>query len=436
MAKVGFTAGKVAGFKCPADKQQAFMWEVTKGLGLRATPKGDPSYIFQSEYQGKSLRLTIGSPKVWSIPQAQEKARELQRQIDEGRDPREVKAASTAADVAQRNAAKHDGMTFNDVWTDYLEDRKPHWGVRHHADQQVMTRAGGLPTKRGKKKGELSVPGLLFPFAAMRLREISPEVVEAWALKEAKTRKTSGRLAWRCLKAFFTWCTEHKEYKHLVPVNPAKTKKSREAFGKPAAKTDVLQRGQLATWFAAMRKIENPVISAYLQVVLLTGARPGEVMALKWKDVNVKWKGINIRETVEDEDGREIPATPYVLHLLSGLPRRNQWVFSSTRGRTGHITEPTDPHTRACKVAALDGLTLHGLRRSFKSLTEWLEIPAGVVAQIMGHKPSATAEKHYTVRPLEMLAIHHEKIEAWMLEQAKIVFDAKAEPGTLRVVAA
>ena len=29
--------------------------------------------------------------------------------------------------------------------------------------------------------------------------------------------------------------------------------------------------------------------------------------------------------------------------------------------------------------------TLHGLRRSFKSLTEWLEIPAGVVAQLMGH---------------------------------------------------
>ena len=44
-------------------------------------------------------------------------------------------------------------------------------------------------------------------------------------------------------------------------------------------------------------------------------------------------------------------------------------------------------------------MTLHGLRRSFKSLTEWLEVPVGVVAQIQGHKPSATAEKHYTVRP-------------------------------------
>ena len=73
---------------------------------------------------------------------------------------------------------------------------------------------------------------------------------------------------------------------------------------------------------------------------------------------------------------------------------------------------------------------MHGLRRSFKSLTEWLEVPVGVVAQIQGHKPSATAEKHYTVRPLELLALHHERIEAWILEQAGIVFDTKAEPAS------
>lgn len=83
----------------------------------------------------------------------------------------------------------------------------------------------------------------------------------------------------------------------------------------------------------------------------------------------------------------------------------------------------------------LQGLTLHGLRRSFKSLTEWLEIPAGVVAQLMGHKPIATAEKRYTRRPLDLLRVHHEKIEAWILEQAGIAFDAQAAPGALRVVA-
>jgi hypothetical protein len=57
-----------------------------------------------------------------------------------------------------------------------------------------------------------------------------------------------------------------------------------------------------------------------------------------------------------------------------------------------------------------------------------------VVAQIMGHKPSATAEKHYTVRPLDLLRVHHEKIETWILEQAGVTVDAKAAPNALRVV--
>ena len=59
-----------------------------------------------------------------------------------------------------------------------------------------------------------------------------------------------------------------------------------------------------------------------------------------------------------------------------------------------------------------------------------------MVAQIQGHKPSATAEKHYRVRPLDLLRVHHERIEAWILEQAGIVFDAQAAPGALRVVQA
>ena len=126
MAKVKFTAPKVAGFACPAGKAQAFMWDATApGLGLRVTPAGKPAYVFQSEFQGRSLRVTIGSPTAWSIPKAQEKARELQRQIDEGRDPREVKAAATAADVAKRTAELGAVLTVAEVWPRYMAEGKP-----------------------------------------------------------------------------------------------------------------------------------------------------------------------------------------------------------------------------------------------------------------------------------------------------------------------
>jgi len=86
-------------------------------------------------------------------------------------------------------------------------------------------------------------------------------------------------------------------------------------------------------------------------------------------------------------------------------------VFSSATSPTGHLYLQDSHHTAACKVARLERLTPHGLRRSFKSLTEWLEIPAGVVAQLMGHKPSATAEKRYTVRPLDLLRVHTKRLK-------------------------
>lgn len=442
MAKVVFTAGRVSAFTCPAAKAQAFLWDATAaGLGLRTTPAGKPAYVFQSVYQGKDLRLTIGNPGAWSIEQARDKARALQRLIDDGKDPRDLKrdalaqqAEREASAAAQVEANKLAALTVSEVWATYIAERRPHWGDLHYRDHIDKAKAGGLPSGRRGGGKQLTKPGPLAALMPLALKDLDQATIEAWAASEGKTRASSARLAWRLLTVFLTWCGEQPAYAALLPAkNPAKTKKAREALGKPGTKSDVLQRGQLAAWFAAVQQLQNPVIAACLQMMLLTGARPGEVLALRWEDVNTQWKGIQIRDKVEGT--REIPGTPYMLHLLAALPRRNEWVFPSPTSASGCLTEPNNPHTRACKSAGLEGLTLHGLRRSFSSLTEWLEVPAGVVAQIQGHKPSATAEKHYKVRPLELLRVHHEKIEAWILEQAGITFDSKAAPGGLRAVA-
>lgn len=206
---------------------------------------------------------------------------------------------------------------------------------------------------------------------------------------------------------------------------------ARQNLPKKQAKRDVLQREQLEAWFAAVRGLDNPVISAYLQTLLLTGARREELAGLTWDNLDFKWQSMTIRDKVEGE--RTIPLTPYVAHLLAALPSRNEWVFSSPAAASGRLQEPRIPHNRALAHAGIEDLTLHGLRRSFGSLAEWLECPAGIVAQIMGHKPSATAEKHYRVRPLDLLRMWHSKIEAWILEQAGVRFDPEAKPG-LRLV--
>jgi integrase len=164
------------------------------------------------------------------------------------------------------------------------------------------------------------------PFA---LKDLNQTTIEAWAANESKIRPSSARLALRLLGVFLTWCGEQLEYAALLPAkNPAKTKKSREALGKSRKKRDALQREQLPVWFDTVKKIRNPWIAAYLQIMLLTGARPNEILTMQWEGVNTQWKGLTIRDKI-DRVSRErtIPLTPYVAHLLSTLPRRNKWVF-------------------------------------------------------------------------------------------------------------
>ena len=441
--RVRLTAGRVDAFTCPAGKSQAFLWDTeAPALALRVTPTGRKTYVFEARLNGATLRLSIGTAADWPLEKARGEAQRLKVLVDSGTDPRELERQQQAAQAAERAAAvakvkadKVAAVTVGEVWADYLEKRRPFWGDLHYRDHIDKAKAGGLPSGRRGGGKQLTKPGPLAALMPLALKDLDQATIERWAANEGKTRPSSARLAWRLLTVFLTWCAEQPEYANLLPdKNPAKTKKAREALGKAGTKSDVLQREQLAAWFAAVQQIQNPVIAACLQMMLLTGARPGEVLALRWEDVNTQWKGISIRDKVEGT--REIPATPYMLHLLAALPRRNEWVFSSPTSASGCLTEPNNPHTRACAAAGLEGLTLHGLRRSFASLTEWLEVPAGVVAQIQGHKPSATAEKHYKVRPLELLRVHHERIEAWILEQAGIVFDAQAEPGKLRVVGA
>jgi hypothetical protein len=59
-------------------------------------------------------------------------------------------------------------------------------------------------------------------------------------------------------------------------------------------------------------------------------------------------------------------------------------------------------------------------------------VPSGISAQIMGHAPSALAEKHYRGRPLDLLRKRHDEIEAWKLKQASINF--REEQPRLRAV--
>lgn len=444
MARINLTAGRIRAFA--TDKGQAFLWDSdTPGLAVRATapgkrnPEGSKAFIFQGKLpHGQDVRITIGDVRSWGIDKAREEARTLQKQIDQGLDPRLEKMERVAATEKKRAESKSAEVPASVAWNAYLEARRCKWGERTYADHLRFADAGGKPKSRGKKKGESdkTEPGALHALLTHPLNEIDSELVAVWMREEVAKRPTNTALAFRLLRAFINWCADHKDYRGQVNDDVCSARSVRDELPKKASKDDCLQREQLSLWFENVRNLANTVHAAYLQALLLTGARREELAGLQWSDVDFKWKSLTIRDKVEGE--RTIPLTPYVASLLYPLPRRtmivggkevpNPWVFSSPAAASGRLQEPRIAHNKALSAAGLPALSLHGLRRSFGTLAEWVEVPTGIVAQIMGHKPSATAEKHYRVRPLDLLRLWHTKIEGWILDQAGIT-QPRSGPG-------
>ena len=337
--------------------------------------------------------------------------------------------------VRKQDEATRQEKTVGDAWAVYLEAKRPpgekKWSERHYNDHLELSKAGGEPVKFRGRKGAKIKPGPLAALMPLKLSELTPETVKAWAEKEAAERKARTRLAFSLLRAFTNWCEESSDYKGLISPDACGTRVKKDVITRQKPKGDCLQKEQLSAWFSAVRGLSNPTMAAYLQTLLLTGARRNELASLRWKDIDFKWDSLTIHDKVEDE--RTIPLTPFIKSLLKPLPKRNDFVFSSPRSKSGRLEDPRIPHNRALAVAGIDHLTLHGLRRSFGTLSEWVEMPAGIVAQLMGHKPSATAEKHYRIRPLDLLRKWHVKIEDWILEQAGIEQPQNNETG-LRVV--
>jgi integrase len=425
------TEGRVGRFARP-ETGYALHWDAKQsGLGVRVTANGARSYVLERRLHGRTVRVTIGSVEDWKLGDARSRARELAVAVDKGLDPRLEAAAVRAQAEGRRVEAQRGALSVAAAWAAYIADRTPTWGERHLANHGALAHPGGEKRKRGKG---LTMAGPLAALMPLKLNELTSERIAAWLKRECRTRSTSAAQGFRALRAFIAWTHDVPEYKGIVPLDACSARAVRDVV--PAARTkegDCLQREQLPAWFTAVRALSSRVISSYLQTLLLTGARREEVATLRWSDVDFGIApALAMRDKVEGR--RTIPLTPYVASLLQKLPRKNAWVFSS-KSESGRLVEPRIAHNHALEAAGLPPLSIHGLRRSFGTLAEWTETPTGIVAQIMGHKPSALAERAYRRRPLDLLRVWHAKLEVWILKEAGVAFAPLPDKARLGLVA-
>lgn len=432
--RVNLSVGVIERLTCRTDvKAQAFLRDSeVPGLRVRVTNTGAKSFVFESKLDRKTLRLTIGDVRTWSIEQARTEARRLAVMLDGGLDPREVDRAAKAERAAQAAAKAELAITVGDVWPRYLEQGKPKrrdaWKPRYLADLSAMVSPGGEKKKRGQGTTR---PGPLYPLLSLPLSGVNEDSLKAWFDKEAKSGKHQATRALMMFRGFLRWSSAQPAYRHLVDRDAGRAAAIVESLPSTTRRTDALESAQVRGWWTAAGELSNRTASVYLRMLLLTGARREELASLTWANVDFRWRKLTIADKVEDT--RTIPLSPYAAHLLASLPRVNEYVFAST-GKVGRIADARASHAKVLQSAAIDGLTIHGLRRSFSLLGEAAGAPAGAIAQVMGHKPSATAEG-YRPRSVDTLRPFLVQIEAHILQLAGLapLRDLETEP--LRAVA-
>ncbi len=427
--------GLIDALVCPPGKMQAFLRDKkTPGLRVRVTAARAKSYVFEGKLNRQTIRQTIGDVRAWTIEGAQQEANRLRVLLDSGTDPRELERDKRAAKAAMEAEAASRTVTVADVWPRYMAEGKPKrrsaWKPRYIADLNKAASLGGEPKKRGKG---MTKPGHLAALMPLTLASIDQDVIREWYAYEGKTAPIQAARAVAMFSGFLGWCATKKDLRALVNKNAARASELGDVLPGVNKRRDALEIDQLPAWFSGTDKLRTRTAAAYLQALVLTGARREELAGLTWANVDFRWQKLTIADKVEAT--RVIPLTPYMAMLLAGLPRVNAFVFSSTMSASGRIAEPRAPHTDVLADAGIPHVSIHGLRRTFSLLGEAAGAPAGAIAQVMGHKPSAIAEG-YRPRSIDALRPYLALIERFILDKAGIAFDAtKAAPGGLRVVA-
>jgi integrase len=129
-------------------------------------------------------------------------------------------------------------------------------------------------------------------------------------------------------------------------------------------------------------------------VALRTGMRQGEILALRWEDVDLVKGQLSVRRSVTREiittpksgRSRDIPLGDEVLAALKAHRHlRGQLVFCTDYGRMLKKNEVKHPLWRATKKAGLRHIGWHTLRHTFASHLSMQGVPLKAVQELLGH---------------------------------------------------
>jgi integrase len=326
--------------------------KTVSGFGAQITAAGTISFVLNYRVAGIERRMTIGRFPTWSASAAREKARELRRMIDDGRDP-----------LGER-IANREAPTVRDLTRRYLEEHAAKKRSRY--DDEGMLRKWIEPALGGRKVVDITHDDI---------DRLHAKITKAGSPIRAN-RCTA--LASKMFSLAIRWGWRSDNPAKGVERNP-EDRRSR-----------YLNSDELARLSAALATHPSQQAANAVRLLLLTGARRMEVLAARWDQLD---SGIWTKPASYTKQKREhrLPLSAPALQLLSEIPRNGPFVFPGRNGR-GHLQDLKKSWAALCKAADLEGLRLHDLRHTYASLLASSGASLPLIGSLLGHtQPGTTA---------------------------------------------
>jgi integrase len=170
---------------------------------------------------------------------------------------------------------------------------------------------------------------------------------------------------------------------------------------------------------ATARAREDAQDAELIRVAAYAGLRRGELVALRWRDVDFVGHKIIVRRSLSAETelrstksrrAREVPLPDQAAAALERLSRRGEfagpddYVFANRFGRRLDASALRRRFERARGAAGLEPLRFHDLRHTYGSLLVAGGIDLPSVKAAMGHSRLSTTERYLHARPAGELA--------------------------------
>jgi integrase len=354
------------------------------GLFLRVRPNGTKSWLFRFRLANdrKLITMTIGSVSDLSLKDARATLPKLRELVKQNIDPRNARAAAQAENAQ--------AITMQQLFNDWIklarltEKFSPAWAARHEDRWRIHLKK--------------PLANILVKDVTRRHLAAALDAIRQKGIKE-ETRKALSTL---------NLILDYALKRQSIEQNPARMLKPKDftaTANRPRDRALTLKELRML-WLTLDQATIQPdgtgrmaaVTSTAIKILILTGARRGEVAAMRWSELDLN-KGVWSLDSSRTKNrlSHTIYLSQLAIELLQELKtktERSKFVFKTSRSSIDthiHKDSLTTAINRLCRnkpLVSIPSFSIHDLRRS--AATAWgehLKTEPHVIERMLNHQP-------------------------------------------------